>query len=70
MAKEVVKDVVIDASIKKTKDIKKIMDYPVLTTPGLVINEKLVCSGRVSLKAEVTTFSQQLWLKNKVRNNK
>ena len=54
--REVVKELGIDATIEEVKDIKKIMEYPVLTTPGLVINEKLVCSGRVPTKAEVTTF--------------
>ena len=55
-AQEVVRELSIDATIEKVKDIKKIMQYPILTTPGLVIDDKLVCSGRVPTKAEVTTF--------------
>jgi small redox-active disulfide protein 2 len=55
-ALEVVRELSIDATIEEVKDIKKIMQYPILITPGLVIDEKLVCSGRVPTKAEVTTF--------------
>lgn len=55
-AREIVKELGIDATIEEVKDIKKIMEYPILTAPGLVVNEKLVCSGRVPTKAEVTTF--------------
>ena len=56
VARDVLKELAIDATVEDVKDIKKIMDYHVLTTPGLVINEKLVCSGKVPTKAEVTQF--------------
>jgi len=56
MTKEVVKELGIDVSLEHVKDVKKIMEYPILHTPGLVLNEELVCSGRVPTKAEVTTY--------------
>ncbi len=46
----------IDAEVIKVTDYPEIMKYGVLSTPGLVINEKLVCSGRVPSEAEITTF--------------
>ncbi len=51
--REVVKELGIDTTIEEVKDINRIVDYAVLTTPGLVINEKLVCAGRVPSKAEL-----------------
>lgn len=37
----------IEATIEKVTEIKNIMEYGVMMTPGLVINEKVVSSGRV-----------------------
>lgn len=53
---EVIKELGIEANVEDVKDIREIMEYPILTTPGLVINGKLVVSGRVPSKPEVTTF--------------
>jgi small redox-active disulfide protein 2 len=54
--RQAVKELAIDASIEEVKDLKKIMEYPILTTPALVVNEKLVCSGKVPTKSEVTQY--------------
>lgn len=52
--KEVVQELGVDATIEEVKDITKIVSYNVLMTPGLVINENVVSSGKVPSKTEVT----------------
>lgn len=50
------------ATISKVEDIVDIMNYGVMRTPALVINEKVVLSGRVpNVKEikEIITKSQQ-----------
>ncbi len=37
----------VDAEFIKVTDMKAILAYDILKTPGLVINEKLVSSGRI-----------------------
>jgi len=54
--KEVVKEMSIDATIEHVRDIKKIMEYPIVTTPGLVIEEQVVSAGKVPTKEEITKF--------------
>jgi small redox-active disulfide protein 2 len=43
----------IDAVVQKEEDIMKIMAYGVMRTPGLVINEKVVLSGRLPSVEEI-----------------
>ena len=57
VTKEAVADLAItDAEVVKVTDMKAIMGYGVMSTPGLVIDGTVVSSGRVPSKAEVTTF--------------
>jgi small redox-active disulfide protein 2 len=56
IAQKVVAEMGFQAQIVKVTDYKDIMAYNVLSTPGLVINEKLVCAGRIPTPAEVTTW--------------
>lgn len=46
----------IEVEFTKVEDYVEIMRYPILSTPALVINEKVITSGRVPSQAEITTF--------------
>ena len=43
----------LEAEFVKVTDIKAIMAFDLMATPGLVINEKLVSSGRIPTQAEM-----------------
>ncbi len=48
----------LDAQVEKVTDYAQIMHWPILSTPGLVVNETLVASGRIPSEDEIAG-----WLK-------
>jgi small redox-active disulfide protein 2 len=56
ITRKVVEDMELDAEVIKVTDYNDILKYNIISTPGLVINEKVVSSGRIPSPAEVTTF--------------
>ncbi|MFN2147149.1 MAG: thioredoxin family protein [Anaerolineales bacterium] len=43
----------IELTIEKVTDPERFLDYGLLATPGLVVNEKLVSSGRVPSPSQI-----------------
>jgi small redox-active disulfide protein 2 len=56
IAREAVVEMGVEATLTKVSDMRQIMTYDIVGTPGLVINGKVVSSGRIPTKAEVTTW--------------
>jgi small redox-active disulfide protein 2 len=56
LARQAVNQLAIEAEVVKVTDYKDIMAYNIMSTPGLVINEKVVSAGRIPSPAEITSF--------------
>ncbi|MGC1504671.1 MAG: thioredoxin family protein [Sulfitobacter sp.] len=50
----------IDVDIEKVTDIVAIAGYGVMSTPGLVINEKVIASGKVLSAAEIAVLLEKV----------
>jgi len=53
LVEKVVKENNIDAEIIKVEDIMEIMAYNILSTPAVVVDEKVVIKGKVPSKNEI-----------------
>lgn len=49
----------LEATLEHIEDILEIERYPVLFTPALVINEKVVCAGHVPKKEEIIAWYRE-----------
>ena len=56
---EIVSELGIEAEIVKEEDIMKIMEYGIMHTPALVINENVVLSGRVPSRGDLEDLLTQ-----------
>ncbi|MEC1718939.1 thioredoxin family protein [Schinkia azotoformans] len=50
---EAINELGIQAQIEKVEDIPTIMKYGVMSTPALVVNEKVVSTGKLLSSAEI-----------------
>lgn len=49
----------LEATLVHIEDMLEIEQYPILFTPALVINEKVVCAGRIPKKEEVVKWYKE-----------
>lgn len=49
----------IAADLKKVKDIQQMMAYKIMSTPALVINDKVKVTGRVPKRDEIKKYIQE-----------
>jgi len=52
-AQEAIKAAGVDATIEKVEDMKSIMEYGVMSTPGLVIDGEVKSTGKVLKPKEI-----------------
>ncbi|HCM75425.1 MAG TPA: thioredoxin family protein [Cytophagales bacterium] len=58
VVKGVIDQLGIEATVEKIEDIEKIMEYNVMSTPALVIDEQITIKGRVPMSDEVKLLLQ------------
>ncbi|MEX2144629.1 MAG: thioredoxin family protein [Anaerolineales bacterium] len=46
----------VKAEFEKVTDYAEIMQFDILSTPGLVVNDKVVSSGRIPTAAEISSW--------------
>jgi len=61
LCKEVINENNLDAQIEKVTDVNQFADLGIFMTPGLVVNDEVVSSGKIPTKATL-----QGWLQEKV----
>lgn len=60
LTRDAVAELGVEATFEHVRDMEKIMAYPIMTTPALVVDEQVLVSGRMPSKDELLS-----WLKGR-----
>ncbi|MCX6054757.1 MAG: thioredoxin family protein [Chloroflexi bacterium] len=58
ITRKVAEDNHVEVEFEKVTDYAEIMKWPIMSTPGLVINNKLVSAGRIPTEDEIAGWLQ------------
>ena len=58
-ARRAVEDLGVDARVEKVSDIRKIAAYGITAVPGLVVDDRVKCSGRVPAVGEIKAWIRE-----------
>ena len=56
LAKQAVAQLGVEAKVELVTDMQEMMRYGVMSTPAIVINDKVVSAGRVPALSQITTM--------------
>ncbi len=59
LVRKVVAERRLDAQIEKVTDYAQMMRWSIMATPGLVVDDTLVASGRIPSEAEIAAWLQR-----------
>ena len=60
LTKSAVEELGDEATIVHVTNMQQIMEYPIVSTPGLVINEEVKSSGRLPQKSEIVAWFKEV----------
>ena len=60
VTRSVVEELGLDATFVKVKSMPEIMAYDIMSTPALVVNEKVLSYGRIPKREEIKAWLEEI----------